>query len=1186
MYTWRTLLLTGLSSGLVVPSTFHLPLHFEPCSEANCSGAGRTMRFVSVGRDHRVFVGPEGAVLAQPEATVRMELLGADHASAGHGEEQLRGRTNYLQGNDPRYWRTNIPHYARVRYRSVYPGVDVIWHASGQELEFDFAVAPGADPARIRLRLEGGEVSLDKQGDLVIRTRSAETRLRKPVVYQMAGGRRREVPGRFLVRRSNLVTFALGAYDTGASLVIDPVVSQVTYLNHNNFPEVRSMAVDAAGNAYLAGITYPTRMRGSDVFVAKVDPSGSEVIYITYLGTENDDETSGIALDAAGYAYVTGVIIPLGLPMGFPRAGRPFVMKLTPDGSALGFSTVLSFFSYRHTIAVDTAGSVYLAGEKFAELGNPFPGNPLVSRVEGGWSNGFLAKLKPDASALVYGTYLGGRGNEHGLSVAVDAGGNAYVTGYTTSIGFPADRALPPDHEALFVTKINPTGSAFVYSTFLMVNSFYWRSSSENPSIAVDRAGHAYIAGGTASARLPVVNAMQPRLTGSAAFRSRDGGLTWEARGDGLLSNSVETLAIDPRNPSVLYAAGNEGVYKSIDGGDRWTLVLDVPSASGLIVDPANPDTVYVRVNLRVESGPDLLTPIYRTTVAGIYRTNDGGARWQRILGSAPFDIPFDIPIAIDPVRPWILYAVVRGNILWKTTDWGASWVQLTNCCANRYLYFLSVDPRNPDTVFAGGFGRLFRSTDGGSYWQEVARERVGTIAFDPVRPGTVYAAGVGILKSTDSGETWSRLPSPGAYVIGLTIDPSNPETMYGVVQDPEGQTAPWISADGGLRWQPAGKHWPPGVATLLLDPSNPRMVYAGTRRLQDAFAAKLNPSGSGLVYATYLGGAGSDRATGIAVDASGNAHVSGVTTSGDFPAAGGASGSPEMTSPAVSSLFLAKLDSSGSRFELPAKLSGGYGWNRVALDGSGAAYVLHNDDRGARLVRVGPALYAEPFLAPSGVVNLAASPGPTLPSPSLAPGTIVALHGAGLASATRAASAVPLPFGLLDTTVTFNGIPAGLLLVSPQVVHAQVPLELAAGVALVRLRTGGRITNTIGVTIVDSAPGIFTVVHSDFRPITRDDPARPGETVTIYCTGLGRFHTAVASGAAPPVPPPETLVRPEVLFDGSPGEVTYAGPAPGMPGVYQVNVRVPAGLGRSASVRMVVYGFASNVVTMALTPP
>ena len=236
------------------------------------------------------------------------------------GEDELSGKINYLIGKDSSKWRTAVAIYAKVRYEQVYPGIDLVYYGNQRQLEYDFVVAPGADPARIRLKLAGArKMYVNGQGQLVFQTAGGDVRWNKPEIYQEVDGQRRSVPGKYVLRAGHGLGFAVAAYDTAKPLIIDPTLVYSTYLGGSSFDEGFSIAVDNSGNAYVTGFTgssdFPTAAGAFqttyggifNAFVTKLNPTGSSLVYSTYLGGSGGDEGYGIAVDTSGDAYITGI---------------------------------------------------------------------------------------------------------------------------------------------------------------------------------------------------------------------------------------------------------------------------------------------------------------------------------------------------------------------------------------------------------------------------------------------------------------------------------------------------------------------------------------------------------------------------------------------------------------------------------------------------------------------------------------------------------------------------------------------------------------------------------------------------------------------------------------------------------------------------------------------------------------
>ncbi len=509
---------------------------FEP----NAGQTASEVRFLTRGQGMITFFTDTEAVMVlgrSEQAVVRMKLEGATKPRQAVGLEKLPGVSNYFIGNDPKKWRTDVPHYARIEYKGVYPGIDLVWYGNQRQLEYDFVVGPGADPKQIQVAYEGVEsVGVEAGGELVLRTALGEVRQQRPRVYQEIGGKRVEVGARYMLGARNRVRFELAKYDRKRELCIDPLVLVYsTYLGGSGSDVPHGIAVDTAGSAYVVGNTastsFPTQsphqasLQGlQNVFVTKLTPAGNALVYSTYLGGSGSDFGQAIAVDAAGSAYVTGYTESTNFPTQSayqPASGGysdVFVTKLTPAGNALAYSTYLggSGTDVASGIAVDTAGSAYVTGQTTSAN---FPTQSAYQATYKGGPQGtpydaFVTKLAPAGNALVYSTYLGGSGLDWGSGIAVDSAGSAYVAGYTSSTNFPTQspyQATLQGTQNAFVTKLTPAGNALAYSTYLGGGG-----TDSGLGIAVDAAGSAYLTGSTTSTNFPTQSPYQAKLQGGA----------------------------------------------------------------------------------------------------------------------------------------------------------------------------------------------------------------------------------------------------------------------------------------------------------------------------------------------------------------------------------------------------------------------------------------------------------------------------------------------------------------------------------------------------------------------------------------------------------------------------------------------------------------------------------------------
>jgi hypothetical protein len=521
-----------------------------------------------------------------PDATLRMKLVNANPAAEIAGTDELPGKSNYFLGNDPKKWRNNVPTYGKVQYSNVYPGIDLVYYGNHRQLEYDFVVAPGADPRKIQLDITGTRgIGRDKRGDLVLRVAGREVCWRKPLVYQEKDGKKQEIAGHYVIRRDNQVGFEVAKYDASRTLVIDPGLEYSTYMGGGNSDGATSVAIDGSGNAYVTGYTsssnFPTKNAfqknygggQDDAFVTKIDAAGTSIVYSTYLGGSDSDSAIGIAVDASGAAYVTGETTSSDFPLMHPIQKTygggdedAFVTKLDPSGSSLVYSTYLggSLADVGDSIAVDSNGNAYVAGET-GSTDFPVTRNAFQTKLDGEY-DAFVTKLDAKGTALTYSTFLGGSGNEEATSVVTDATGSAFVVGSTASTDFPTTPgAFQTQHASdggetdLFVTKFNATGSALVYSTY-----FGGNNRDDAGGIAVDSSGRAYISGDTESTDLPVKNAYQPKFGGFAdafvtVFNSKGSGLIYSTYLGGPNDDYSTAIGVD--------GSGNAYIVGVTEGG-------------------------------------------------------------------------------------------------------------------------------------------------------------------------------------------------------------------------------------------------------------------------------------------------------------------------------------------------------------------------------------------------------------------------------------------------------------------------------------------------------------------------------------------------------------------------------------------------------------------------------------------
>jgi uncharacterized repeat protein (TIGR01451 family) len=554
------LLASAAAAGPLAELAAKMPLRFEE-NAGQVKEAG--VRFVARGRGYRLSLGAREAVFDLGEtagaAALRLRLAGGAEHPVLAGIDPLPAKSNYLLGRDPRGWHAGVASFAGVRYAGVYPGTDLVFSGDERQVEQSFYLAAGAEPQRIRLVWEGAaSAEVGKEGELTLRTPGRELTASRPVAYQVVDGERRTVECRYDVRAGQPgapeVGFALGGYDRRLPLVIDPVFGSGMLLGGGATDVAHAIGVDADGNIYIAGSTSSTEFIGTispggvqssnagdfDGFVVKIDPTGTTLLYSTYFGGAGLDEIEGIAVDAAGNAYLTGYTLSSDFPVttgalqGTSGGDRDaFVAKLGPTGATLLYSTYLggTGTDFGDGIAIDATGNAYVTGSTGS---TDFPGvtaGSLQPANAGGPSDAYVTAIDATGSAIVYSTYLGGDEEDQAYSIALDPAGGAVIAGATCSETFPVTAGvIEPESPGVscedflydgFVARLSPAGTALVYATFL--------GGEDNDvarSVAVDAAGGAYVTGYTRSTAFTGVTAgsFQPgHADGYAAFLTRLG---------------------------------------------------------------------------------------------------------------------------------------------------------------------------------------------------------------------------------------------------------------------------------------------------------------------------------------------------------------------------------------------------------------------------------------------------------------------------------------------------------------------------------------------------------------------------------------------------------------------------------------------------------------------------------------
>jgi hypothetical protein len=849
-----------------------------------------------------------------PPGVITMELEGANPSAPLAGLERQSGTINYFIGDDPKKWRTDIRSYAKAKYQGIYPGIDLVFYGTQRELEYDFVIAPGADPSRVRLRFSGQkQLAIERDGSLTVRGVGGEITLRKPHIYQEHHGHKQTIDGSF-VASGGQVAFQLASYDHHERLIIDPQIVYSTYLGGSNGfgsgwgsgDQVLGVTSDSSGFVYATGFADSTDFPlknpipadgtvGGLAFVAKFTPDGS-LVYSTYMGgppsSALNGPDAGIAIATlAGQAYVTGITKSGSFPTTTGSfsdkpctSGAVFVVNLGPDGSSLNYSTVFGGSSCETVgtgIAVDSKGVAnvtgFTASVDFPVTPNAFQatnGNLSPSTDVRHKLDAFLIRLKPDGSGLSYSTYYGGSDEDRAYGIAMDAIGSTYLTGYTRSIDLPLQNPLPgqasksqANTPVSFVVKFKADGT-LDYSTYLGGSTA--TGDDRAFGIAVDSSGNAYVTGMTGSPDFPV--------TAGAFQKNNNGSLSIVA------SSAVNAFAakLAPDDSRLVYSTYLGGIDSGVSGP---FLGLGMPDVSNIglgssfvpVGDYGSAITVdgqgdaYITGRTEAADFPENAA-LTGSTAGGIFESTDGGVSFAK-HNLPPLAAPEGgfltegqaVSVTADPHSASKLFAAT-GPGLFISTDSGGSYSGPATAFVPQFDEVFSlgsgvkaaVDPGNSSTVYYEASGLLWKSTDGASSWQET----LIPCCTIPGQCGATCTMSDFAVDPKDSAHLLVLDSIGGVYVstdAGGTWPNPFGESCGNVVCKPT--FAPTSNTGGGAIPGLGGSNY----NKLLLNPSDSALVYSGGAsgfyRSTDGGESFLGPipGKSGLL--------GSAQVSGLAID-------------------------------------------------------------------------------------------------------------------------------------------------------------------------------------------------------------------------------------------------------------------------------------------------------------------------------
>jgi len=644
----------------IVDNYGQLPLSFvpnrgqtDPRVQFTAAGNGYTLFLtgtqVVLSLQHRDSAGSD-AMLPEPNrAALFMEMVGANPSVQPVGQHPLPGKVNYLLGNDSVRWQADIPTFGRVEFPNIYNGINLVYYGNQGRLEYDFDVAPGIDPKVISLRFAGAQhIFIDQQGNLLLQTAAGTIRQHQPILYQEDSRGRVEISGSYVPLGEDQVGFSMGPYDSAKPLVVDPVLTYSTFLGGSGTDYGYAIAADSSGEAFVAGETgstdFPTTpgalQDSSDgnihAFVTKLDPSGSSLVYSTYIGGTGRDRINGIAVDGAGNAYIVGRTGSQDFPVTANAFQRifgggmfdAFDAKLNPTGDGLVFSTFLggSLNDAAFGVAFDTAGNSYVVGgtDSFKD----FPITPNAFQYTAKNTVPFVAEVNADGSDLLYSSYIGGSSNrQRGNAIAVDTSGNFYITGQTQAIDFPTVNGFQLDYGGgyndAFVAKFNPRligDASLVWSTYLGGSD-----DDQGLAIAVDADNCVYVAGLTASTDFPTQNPLQANLNGiDNAFLAK-----LNPNGDGLVfSTYLGGSGIDRATGMAIDAMDNiylTGATSSADFPTMNPIQSSLGGGSDAFIAIVNADGGSMAFSTFLGGSGDENPPSSTVPIGGAIAVDDAG---------------------------------------------------------------------------------------------------------------------------------------------------------------------------------------------------------------------------------------------------------------------------------------------------------------------------------------------------------------------------------------------------------------------------------------------------------------------------------------------------------------------------------------------------------------------------------
>jgi uncharacterized protein (TIGR03437 family) len=1109
--------------------------------------------------------------------------------------DTLLGHSTYLIG--PRsQWRT-AAQYSSLRRAGIYNGIDLVMHGSPAGMEYDFAVAPGAETQSIRFALDGVRaITIDHDGSLVARNELGDLRLKAPIAYQNVDGHRRDVPVRFERREDGAAGFAVGEYDAKLPLIIDPVLEYMSVLGGSAIDAATAVTTDSAGNVYVAGTTNSTNFPvtstaldapvspvNQDAFVTKMDPRGVTILYSVYFGGSESDSPGAIRVDRSGAAYVDGVTSSSDFAVTAgaynpSNATLPacFATKLNATGTAFVYSALLGSCQVgsAQAIAVDSSGDAYVTG--FANTGFPttsgaftetaststgfalelnaqgtapvystfIPGsapeaievdaagtayiagatNPYSSFVTtsgaaqtvygGGLTDAFVLRLNADGATLLFSTLLGGSHDDNALAIAVDATGAVYVTGGTSVGGPPGPNPFPvtlgaafrtPGQSFGFLTKLNPSGTQFVFSSYLGNQS----AIGSGGAVALDPNGNIYVAAYTSQSSVLTENNI-----GSSADVPGIGVLKLSADGTMLLDSNFVAFSVGGNRSGFWFqkkVLAPRRVGDPVDTTSLQALYVvgseDQPGAaisdSGRVFGPGgSTDASIMKVDMSVESSDE-------------FHVDATYLLYNSVLGPDFNYLPSTKTISLTSTGAPLPFHIVTSSTISASQTDGTTPAQVavtyTPTQQNAADPLLIITPGAKES-----YKLLAVSSGGQSTWSVPSAIQ---IQADPITGMGTATLAASLVEKTGFGSAPDNVPfsvqqvGNDSFPSWLQVSPTSGTTpttitLTGNANGLTGTQSTQIGLTAGLATTT--------INVYLIPNSAPASLTVTPQSLQFNFPAGATATQSQQITV---------GSTGVPLPFAFGTPPTGITYTPD-------SG----TTPATVTV-------TADPTQLPSGSSNQFGHLSVPGTGTTAVFNL-GTEIGATSISVSQIFDSNP--------------------PNIAVGALVNILGAFFTNGqTFTAVDFPWPTTLGGYQVSINGVPLPLASVSPDVIETQMPFNLAPGQVNVGVTDPDRNVLTSNVTLVASK---LTAISNpaaayklDGSVVSPDNPVAPGDTVVLEFTGQGKIFPPIAPGGVPVPGERVHLGEPiSATIGGMPASVQSTAMSSTMPGVLMIQVQVP----------------------------